>query len=123
MKLKITINDNVLTATLNGSQASREFAGLLPLTLQLSDYAGEEKIGDLPARLSTADSPVGSAASKGDIMVFLPWGNLAIFYQAHGYVDGLIPLGRLDEPDALPLQPPSYPARFALAAAASLGSD
>ena len=79
MKLKITINDNVLTATLNGSQASREFAGLLPLTLQLSDYAGEEKIGDLPARLSTADSPVGSAASKGDIMVFLPWGNLAHF--------------------------------------------
>jgi hypothetical protein len=79
MKLKITINDNVLTATLNGSQASREFAGLLPLTLQLSDYAGEEKKGDLPARLSTADSPVGSAASKGDIMVFLPWGNLAIF--------------------------------------------
>ncbi len=43
MKLKITINDNVLTATLNGSQASREFAGLLPLTLQLSDYAGEER--------------------------------------------------------------------------------
>lgn len=122
MKLKITINDNVLTATLNGSQASREFAGLLPLTLQLSDYAGEEKIGDLPARLSTADSPVGSAASKGDIMVFYH-GAIWPFYQAHGYVDGLIPLGRLDEPDALPLQPSSYPARFELAAAASLGSD
>ena len=72
MKLKITINDNVLTATLNGSQASREFAGLLPLTLQLSDYAGEEKIGDLPARLSTADSPVGSAASKAISWSFYP---------------------------------------------------
>ena len=57
MKIKIILNDKTLTATLNSSQTSRDFIALLPLTLQLKDYAGEEKIGDLPRRLSTAGAP------------------------------------------------------------------
>ncbi len=114
MRLQIVLNDKTVTATLNDSQASREFAALLPLTLQLKDYAGEEKISDLPTRLTTAGSPAGTAAKKGDLMVFSPWGNLAIFYKPHGYVTGLIKLGQLDEPDALPVHPDSYTARFEL---------
>ena len=114
MKLQITLQDKTLYATLNDSQASREFAALLPLTLQLKDYAGEEKISDLPSRLSTAGSPAGTAVKKGDITIYAPWGNLAIFYKSHGYERGLIKLGQLDEPDALPVRPDSYSARFEL---------
>ncbi|WP_292985997.1 cyclophilin-like fold protein [Pantoea sp.] len=114
MKLRIIFDDKTITATLNDSQASREFAALLPLTLNLKDYAGEEKISDLPGRLSTAGSPAGTAAKKGDIALYAPWGNLAIFYKPHGYASGLIKLGRLDEPDALPVHPDVYSARFEL---------
>ncbi|WP_347113923.1 cyclophilin-like fold protein [Leclercia sp. S52] len=85
-----------------------------PLTLQLKDYAGEEKISDLPSRLPTASSPAGTAVKKGDITIYAPWGNLAIFYKSHGYERGLIKLGQLDEPDALPVHPDSYSARFEL---------
>jgi len=114
MKLRIILDDKTITATLNDSQASRKFAALLPLTLKLKDYAGEEKISDLPARLSTAGSPAGTAAKKGDITIYAPWGNLAIFYKPHGYASGLIKLGQLDEPDALPVHPGAYSARFEL---------
>lgn len=64
MKINIILNDKTLTATLNNSPASREFAALLPLTLQLKDYAGEEKISDLPSRLTTEGSPEGTVSKK-----------------------------------------------------------
>lgn len=114
MKLRIILDTKTITATLNDSQASQEFAALLPLTLKLKDYAGEEKISDLPGRLSTAGSPAGTAAKKGDITIYVPWGNLAIFYKPHAYANGLIKLGQLDEPDALPIHPHAYSARFEL---------
>ncbi len=111
MKLRIILDDKIITATLNDSLPSREFAALLPLTLKLKDYAGEEKISDLPGRLSTLGSPAGTAAKKGDITLYAPWGNLAIFYKPHGYASGLIKLGELDEPDALPVYPDAYSVR------------
>jgi len=114
MKLRIILDDKTITATLNNSQASRDFAALLPLTLTLKDYAGEEKISDLPDRLDNTGSPAGTAAKKGDITVYAPWGNLAIFYKPHGYASGLIKLGQLDKPDDLPINPDVYSARFEL---------
>lgn len=114
MKLRIILDDKTITATLNDSQTSREFIALLPLTLKLKDYAGEEKISDLPSRLSAAGSPAGTAAKKGDITIYAPWGNLAIFYKPHVYANGLIKIGQLDEPDALPIRPDAYSARFEL---------
>ncbi len=115
MKLHIIINDQVIAATLNSTPASQAFAKLLPLTLALKDYAGEEKISDLPARLPTDGLPAGTAAHKGDITVYAPWGNLALFYKNHGYAAGLVKLGQLDNPDALPVKPASYTAKFELA--------
>ncbi|WP_235234399.1 cyclophilin-like fold protein [Mangrovibacter sp. MFB070] len=115
MKLHIITNNQLITATLNTTPAAQAFAKLLPLTLTLKDYAGEEKISDLPVRLPTDGSPAGTAAHKGDIMVYAPWGNLALFYKNHGYAAGLVKLGQLDNPDELPAKPASYTARFELA--------
>lgn len=47
MKIRITLEDTVLTATLVDSQTTQDFISLLPLTLTLEDYAGTEKISDL----------------------------------------------------------------------------
>lgn len=95
-EIKITIGDKVLTATLNDSKTSHDFISLLPLTLILEDYAGTEKISDLPKRLSTEDAPTGSDPSVGDITYYTPWGNLAIFYKDFGYASGLVILGKID---------------------------
>nr|WP_321453991.1 cyclophilin-like fold protein [uncultured Carboxylicivirga sp.] len=96
MKIKITINNNEFTGTLNDSEAAKDFASLFPMTTKLNDYARTEKVCDLSKRLSTAGSPSGCSAKTGDITCYSPWGNLAIFYKSFGYAQGLINLGKID---------------------------
>ena len=96
MKIRLTVGDKVLTATLIDSKTTRDFISLLPLTLTLKDYAGTEKISDLPKRLSTEGAPSGSDPSVRDITYYAPWGNLAIFYKDFGYSSGLVILGKID---------------------------
>ena len=68
----------MISGTLTDSPTARDFASLLPLTVTLKDYAGTEKISDLPKRLSTEGAPKGFDPSVGDIAYYAPWGNLAI---------------------------------------------
>ncbi len=96
MKIRMTINDDVLTATLADSAATRDFVSLLPLTLSLRDYAGTEKVSNLPSPLSTEGAPSGVDPDVGDITYYAPWGNLAIFYRDFGFAKGLVKLGRID---------------------------
>ncbi len=96
MKIRLKLEDTVITATLIDSKTTQDFISLLPLTLTLEDYAGTEKISDLPKRLSTEDAPSGSDPSVGDITYYAPWGNLAIFYRDFGYASGLVILGKID---------------------------
>jgi len=96
MKIKISNETAVLTATMRDNATSRDFMSLLPLTLTLKDYAGTEKISDLPRKLSTQGAPPGSDPSVGDITLYAPWGNLALFYNDFGYARGLVILGKID---------------------------
>jgi hypothetical protein len=95
-KISLKIGDTVLTATLIDSKTTQDFISLLPLTLTLKDYAGTEKVSDLPKKLSTVGAPSGSDPSVGDIAYYAPWGNLAIFYEDFGYSSGLVILGKID---------------------------
>ena len=96
MRIRLAINGNGATATLEDTAAARDFAALLPLTLTLKDYASTEKVSDLPKKLSTAGAPDGYDASVGDITYYAPWGNLAIFYRDFDYAKGLVKLGAID---------------------------
>ena len=96
MKIRIEIEGTLVTATLNGTEAARDFASLLPLTLTLEDYNSTEKVADLPRKLSTKGAPPGSDPDVGDIAYYAPWGNLALYYQDFGYSAGLVKLGSVD---------------------------
>ena len=96
MKIRLIFNDTVLTATIYDNPTARDFVSLLPLTLDLEDYAGTEKISKLSRKLSLKDAPSGSDPFAGDITYYSPWGNLAVFYRDFGYADGLIILGKID---------------------------
>lgn len=96
MKIRLRLENAEITATLIESKSTQDFISLLPLTLTLEDYAGIEKISDLPKRLNTEGAPAGSDPSVGDITYYAPWGNLAIFYRDFGYASGLIILGKID---------------------------
>ena len=97
MKIKVTVGQRALTATLLDSETSRAFVSMLPLVLNMKDYAGTEKVGDLPNKLPTTSAPAGYDPSIGDITYYAPWGNLAVFYRDFGYAQGLVKLGRFDQ--------------------------
>jgi hypothetical protein len=106
-KIKITMDETVITATMYDNPTTRDFLSLLPLTLTLTDYNATEKISDLPKRLSAKNAPGGYTPSAGDIALYAPWGNLAIFYKDFSYSEGLIVLGKINAGvDALKMPDP-----------------
>lgn len=96
-KIQFTFGAEVLTATLDDTPAGRDFAALLPLDLDLTDYHGIEKIADLPRKLDTTDAPRAYKPETGDITLYAPWGNLAIFYKPFQKSNGLVRLGAFDD--------------------------
>lgn len=75
---------------------SRDFVSKLPLTLTFEDFAGKEKISYLPERLTT-DGSSGSAPRNGNLIYYVPWGNLGFFYNADGgHDDNVITIGRVE---------------------------
>lgn len=77
--------------------ATRDFLGMLPLTLTLEEFNGREKIADLPRELKYQGSP-GSDPEDGDLIYFTPWQNLGFYYNTSGigHSDQTIHLGRYD---------------------------
>ncbi|PJG82550.1 hypothetical protein CVP04_09125 [Caviibacterium pharyngocola] len=96
MKINVIANGKTLSATISNGTSAQDFYKMLPLELELSDYAGEEKISYLPRKLDVSQEPSGVSASIGDINYYAPWGNLAIFYKPHEKSRGLVHLGKFD---------------------------
>ncbi|GAA4445264.1 hypothetical protein GCM10023091_36660 [Ravibacter arvi] len=95
MKLKISVGGKTATAILYDNPTSRDFVTLLPLTVKMDDYAGTEKIFYPARKLSSQGAPAGFNPSAGDLTLYAPWGNIALFYKDFGYSAGLISLGRI----------------------------
>ncbi|MBQ1115566.1 cyclophilin-like fold protein [Streptomyces sp. C3-3] len=97
MDIRVTIDGLPVDATLNDSPAARDLASLLPLTLDLEDFHGTERIADPPRKLTTEGAPAPAASKVGDIAYFAPWGNLAIFYKdGPAASEDLLILGHID---------------------------
>ncbi|WP_030244246.1 cyclophilin-like fold protein [Streptomyces sp. NRRL S-455] len=97
MDIRVTLDGRPVDATLNDSPAARDFAELLPLTLDLEDFHQTERIADLPRRLTTSGAPEPRAPRTGDLTYYAPWGNVALFYRDGDSADAdLLILGHLD---------------------------
>ena len=77
MKIRLTVDGQVATATLYDNATARDFAALLPLSLTLTDYARIERIAGLPQRLTR-----GSAETT--VPVALPADVAALIEQPTG---------------------------------------
>ena len=62
--------------------ATRGFLSMLPLTLLFSDFSGREKVADLPRGLDR--NGIRSDPEDGDLISYIPWSNLAFYYDASG---------------------------------------
>lgn len=94
--LKISVGDEYALVKLDNNDATKDFATMLPLTIDFQDYNGTEKIAYLPRNLDTSNTAKGIEPSAGDFTLYEPWGNLAIFYEPFSYSEGLIKLGVIE---------------------------
>lgn len=94
--IRVIVGDDTLSATLEDTAAGRDFAAMLPLDLTLTDYHGIEKVSDLPRKLDTTGAPASYEPARGDITLYAPWGNLAIFLKPFDRSRGLVRLGAFD---------------------------
>lgn len=96
--MRFTTGESTIDVTIGqDGPAVRDFLSLLPMTTQPEEFNGREKIADLPRELDWEGSP-GSDPEDGDLIYFVPWGNLGFYYNTDGigYSDQTIHLGTYD---------------------------
>lgn len=103
-RVRFTVGDAKIIVRIADNPTSRDFVSLLPLTLEFEDFNSMEKISYLPRELTTEGS-TGSAPANGDLIYFVPWGNLGFFYNAErrdeAYDDQVILIGTIETGDEL----------------------
>jgi hypothetical protein len=98
MKIRLKLEDRVITATLIDSKTTQDFISLLPLTLTMNDLFRREKFGHLPRALSTEGKRTHTY-EVGDIAYWPPGPDVAIFYRHDGQEipdPGIIVIGKID---------------------------
>jgi hypothetical protein len=98
MRIRLTAGETVLNATLDDNATARDFASLLPLTLQMNDLFNREKYGRLPRSLTAGGKPQ-SSYEIGNIVYWSPGPDIAIFYDHDGQsipAPGIVILGEIN---------------------------
>src|SRR5688500_14206916 len=80
MRLKITVDKTIVTASIIKSKTSDDFIKLLPFSLTMNDLFGREKYGALPKSIST-NTKRSYRYEIGDIGYWSPSDDLAIYYK------------------------------------------
>lgn len=80
MILRLIVGETILRANLYDNPTTTSFLAQLPLTLDLTDYAGTEKVSSDIQPLTTDGTPTGEVYGTNDIIYFKPWNNLCICY-------------------------------------------
>src|SRR5258707_15824644 len=96
-RVRITIGNRSIEASLADSEAARDFASLLPLTLTMNDLFRREKFASLPRAISEQGKRTHDYA-VGTIGYWPPGPDVAIFYRQDGERipgPGLIVLGKI----------------------------
>ena len=95
MKMTVRIGNAVFTATLEDNAATRELVEMMkqsPITINMSDYSGFEKVGSLGRSLTTENRQ--TTTSAGDIVLYN--GNqIVMFYGSNSW--NYTRIGKIDD--------------------------
>lgn len=95
MKMNVQIGEYNFAATLEDNEAVSELIEMMrqgPVTVEMDDYSGFEKVGALGARLSASD--VRTTTQPGDIVLYNS-SNIVMFYGSNTWAYTRI--GRIDD--------------------------
>ncbi len=93
-KMKINVNGHIMTATLENNSSAEALVKLLesgPVTIDMSDYANFEKVGELPQELPRNDEQLDT--DYGDLILYLGK-QFVIYYDKNSW--NFTKLGHID---------------------------
>ena len=97
--LKITVGDHELLATFEDNSSAEEFQDLLaqgPVTIEMEDYGGFEKVGPLGSTLTRNDTQI--TTEPGDVILY-QGSQITIYYGTNSW--SFTRLARIDDPTDL----------------------
>ena len=95
MKMNVQIGGQTFTATMEDNQAAKELADMMkagPVTLQMDDFSGFEKVGSLGRNLTASNKQTTTTA--GDIVLY-NGSNIVMFYGSNSW--SYTRLGKIDD--------------------------
>jgi len=98
-RIELVAGDEIASATLDDTRQARQFAAMLPVSVDIDDPFGQAKTGTLPRALDVDDATRSRRYATGDLSYWSPSGKLAIVYDALGESvppPGLVRLGTVD---------------------------
>lgn len=96
--VRFTAGDATVDVTIEeDSPATRDLLSRLPMTLDLEEFNGREKVAYLEPALDW-EGTAGSDPEDGDLIYYVPWGNIGFYYNTAGigYSDQTLHLGTYD---------------------------
>jgi hypothetical protein len=97
--IRITVDDQAITAQLADNPTAQDLAAQLPLTLSIRDFNRQEKVAKLPRPLAMEGVPAGDDPEINDLGYYAPSGDLVFYYGDVGYFDGIVRIGRFSGQD------------------------
>jgi len=97
--LIITIGDKAFGATLSDNPTAAAFKALLPMSIDMSELNGNEKLFRLPGSLPAQPSRPPSIRS-GDLMLYGS-STVVLFYKSFATTYSYTRIGRIDDPAGL----------------------
>ncbi|GEN94743.1 cyclophilin-like fold protein [Pediococcus ethanolidurans] len=97
--INITIAGQKLSAHLYKNVTAKDLIQRLPITLSFSNFGSgfDEKIGDLPSKLTTQGMPTGEDPKVGDIGYWSPEPRIVFYWGDVGYYSGIHRIGHFDD--------------------------
>ncbi len=93
----MTIGENEVRIKMEDNEAARDFISRLPMEITLEDYNNvTEKIYHIEPELKLGDTPRGCSPIPGDVTIYIPWGNIAIFCKEWRYSEDLTKIGHIE---------------------------
>ena len=97
--IRITVGDQTISAELADNPTAQDLASQLPLSLNIRDFNGVEKIAALPRSLSMDGVPAGDDPDINDIGYYAPSNDLVFYYGDVGYFNGIVRIGQASGQD------------------------
>ncbi len=95
-KIRLSWRDKEAVIALEENATTADFLSKLPMTVKFEDYNHTEKISRLDEEILKDASAYGCDPKEGTFALYVPWGNLSLFYKDWSYSDDLIPMGEVE---------------------------